>query len=411
MHRRQMTIRSLRRVTAVSSVLLLFCLAVSPVYGDVKVVGDKCVQVDGKPFFPIGMYYAGVGDIPVLAEAGFNLVHDYTWDGEEVCASGQVWLDTAHEHGMMALVGLYRPAVKKMEFDTAIARIKKYRDHPALLAWHTMDEPAWDREGNRGKDYMPAAYKMIKAHDTSHPVTAVVCHFADPSLFAPFVDVVQADYYPIPPIPATDFAGTGFRGIKRFVELSREHSQGQKPFWFVCQAFDYSTLKGDVPAEWKRFPTQRELRTMTYTAVATGARGILYYGAAPLMLDKYQRGSTMTRVRNWERLKSVTLELQQLLPLLTADTPESIQTSSHVTAMVKSDGRDIYIIAANYERAATEADIRIPGVREATAEAVFGQEGTVQIKDGKLTLGFEPIQSHVYRIRPEQIIAREDQGQ
>ena len=128
-----------------------------------------------------------------------------------------------------------------------------------------------------------------------------------------------------------------------------------------------------------------------------------------LMRDSFNRGM-LTRVRNWERLKSVTLELKQLLPVLTADTPESIQTSSHVVAMVKSAGRDIYIIAANYERAATEAEIRIPGVRQATAEAMFDQ-GSVRIKDGKLTLGFEPIQSHVYRIRPEQIIAREDQGQ
>ena len=118
----------------------------------------------------------------------------------------------------------------------------------------------------------------------------------------------------------------------------------------------------------------------------------------------------MTRVRNWERLRSVTLELEQLLPLLTADTPESIQTSSHVTAMVKSDGRDIYIIAANYERAATKAEIRIPGVRQATAEAVF-DKGAVQIQNGKLTLDFEPIQSHVYRIRPEQVVAPEDQEQ
>ena len=409
MHSLPVKMRLHSYAVAVTGALLLLSFVVMPAHGDVKAVGDRCVQVNGKPFFPIGMYHTTAGDIPVLAEAGFNLVHTYGWeDHETTYAGGTVWLDAAHEHGMMGLIGFYRPAVKKMEFDASIARIKEYRDHPALLAWQVMDEPAWDKEGNRGKEYMPAAYKMIKAHDAGHPVTTVVCHFADASLFAPSVDVLQADYYPVPPIPAGNYAGTGFRGIKRFVELSREHSKAQKPFWFVCQAFDYSILKGDVPPEWQRFPTRRELRTMTYTAVATGARGILYYGASPLMHDKYQRGSAMSRVRNWERLKSVSLELKQLLPVLTADTPESIQTSSHVTAMVKSDGRDIYIIAANYERSSTTAEIHIPGVRQATAEAVF-DKGTAQIQNGKLTLEFEPIQSHVYRIRPEKVVAGDGQ--
>ena len=91
-----------------------------------------------------------------------------------------------------------------------------------------MDEPTWDKtktecfgdpiDSNPGMEYMPAAYDMIKQHDPNHPVTTVTCHFEDPQLFGPYLDIIQADYYCVPPIPAGNFAGTGFRGIKMFVD-------------------------------------------------------------------------------------------------------------------------------------------------------------------------------------------------
>jgi hypothetical protein len=391
--------RSDRLPTALTAASLIAAALAAPAAGQVEVVGDKCVLADGKPFFAVGIYSAGVADFPLLAEAGFNLVHTYAWEGKRSDPEGRAWLDAAHENGLKALVGLYRPDVKKMDFEASVRRIQEYRDHPALLAWHTMDEPAWDKEGDMGQDYMPAAHALIKQHDPHHPVTAVVCHFADTDLFMPSVDILQADYYPIPPIPADWFSGTGFRGIRMFVDKSRQASDGGKPFWFVCQAFNYGLMKSkgrDIPAEWQRFPTLRELRTMTYTAVASGARGILYWSLGRLRrpTDK----DSPTADENWERLKTVTLELKELLPLLTADTPETIQEKDRVVAMVKSDGEDTYIIAANYERRPTETVIEVPGIANATAEVMFG-EGAADIRDGKLAAEFEALESRVYRLR------------
>ena len=364
----------------------------------VEVVGDKCVLVDGKPFFPVGIYSASVDDFPKLADAGFNLVHTYGWEGISGHDWGREWLDAAHEHGLKALIGLYRPRVKSMQFERCIKRIEQYRDHPALLAWHTMDEPGWEKEGDRGEEYMPAAYKFVKEHDTRHPVTAVVCHFADTKYFVDAVDIMQADYYPVPPIPANYYSGNGFRGIKIFVDSWREASQAKKPFWFVCQAFDYSLLKEkkhNIPVQWKRFPTQRELRTMTYTAIASGARGVLYWSLS--RLKNSREGSEVTGEDHWERLRSVTLELKQLMPLLTADTPETIQTKDRVVAMIKSDGRDTYIIAANYERRPTETELDVPGITNAAAEILFGK-GSTTVEAGKLPISLEAIESRVYRI-------------
>jgi hypothetical protein len=262
-----------------------------------------------------------------------------------------------------------------------------------------MDEPGWEREGDRGEKYMPAAYDLVKEQDRHHPVTAVVCHFADTKRFVDAVDILQADYYPIPPVPAINFSGDGFRGIKIYVDAWREASDEKKPFWFVCQAFDYSLLKEnryDIPPGWKRFPTRRELRTMTYTAIASGARGVLYWSLS--RLKNSREGSEVTGEDHWRRLRSVTLELKQLMPLLTADTPEMIQSKDRVVAMVKSDGTDTYVIAANYERVPTKTDIDVPGITNATAEVLF-DDGSLEVEGGRLPISLEAIESRVFRIR------------
>jgi hypothetical protein len=47
--------------------------AVEP--ASVQLTGKKCIRVNGRPFFPIGIYSASTADFPSLAEAGFNVVH------------------------------------------------------------------------------------------------------------------------------------------------------------------------------------------------------------------------------------------------------------------------------------------------------------------------------------------------
>ncbi len=391
--------------------------AALPACAAVKAVGNKCVLVNGKPFFPIGIYQAGADDMPILAKAGFNTVHTYMWedhDEEAAARDGQEWLDAARKNKLMALASFYRPYMRTMNWDRCSKRIELFRNHPALLAWHVMDEPDASGEPKgegerRGTEYVPAAYKMIKERDPNHPVTTVLCRFAGVSTFTPWLDVVQADYYPIPPIPATDFAGTGFRGIAIMADNCRTASDNGKPFWFVCQAFNYGKLKASpedpnfVPAEWQRFPTLNELRTMTYTAVASGARGIFYYSLMDLMLDRGQVGGYLSRVENWERLKQVVSELNQLMPLLTADTKETIDDKDNVRTMVKSVGKDTYIIAANMERQPTRTSITVPGIRKAKAQLMFENGKPVTIENDSFTASFGPVESHVWRVRRSQI--------
>jgi len=396
-----MLARSGSRAKAVAVTLMLLLTSLG--YCAVQVRDNGYLYVDGKPFFAIGVYSVGdAQDMAILAEAGFNVVHTYAWEGQRTYDGGQAWLDAAHENGLKALVGLYRPDVKAMKFDAAIARIEKYRDHPALLAWHLMDEPAWDKEGDMGKDYMPAACEIVRQHDPAHPVTAVVCHFGDPEKFMPSVDIMQGDYYCIPPLPANWYSGRGFRGVKIFVDASNAASQGRKPFWYVGQIFDYSFLKENYNPSpwWQRLPNRDEIRCMTYTAVASGARGVMYWSLSRLMRDDWNR-TLLGRAVLWENLREVVGELNELMPLLTATTPETIADRDRVVSLVKSDGRDTYVIAANYERGATATTIEVPGVDVGTAKVMFGEPRATDalIKNGKFSLDLYGLETRVYRVR------------
>lgn len=385
---------------AASWSLLLLHLCALAAAGDVRVVGDSCVLVDGKPFFPIGLYSAeDPADFPLIAEAGFNTVHTYDWETKRDFEGGKAWLDAAHKQGLKALVGLVREDVRDMDFEHSVRRVGELKGHPALLAWHTMDEPDWDDKGNCGRDYMPRAYEAVKRHDPDHPVTAVVCHFDDTKLFEPSVDVLQADYYPVPPIPPDWHPGTGMLGVKMFVDRWRTASGGKKPVWYVGQIFDFSFIRSqkfEIPKEWRRLPTGEEVRCMTYTAVASGARGVLYWSLKKLIRDEWNR-ALLPRVKLWEDLREVVGELNALMPLLTATTPETRQDRDGVVAMVKSDGQAVYLVAANYERKPTETTVGVPGVGNAIAKVAFG-EGQAEIVDGKLRLSLLPLETRVLRI-------------
>jgi hypothetical protein len=51
----------------VNVMILSLAVTAADAGSPVEVVGDKCVLVDGEPFFPVGIYSASVDDFPKLA--------------------------------------------------------------------------------------------------------------------------------------------------------------------------------------------------------------------------------------------------------------------------------------------------------------------------------------------------------
>jgi hypothetical protein len=98
------------------------------------------VVLDGEPFFPLGMYWGAVTEehLQVYSEAVFNCLMPYGSPNDEQ-------MDLVAKHGLKVIYSIkdfyhgtrYCPGSIKSEADEEPAvreRVRRYRDHPALLA-------------------------------------------------------------------------------------------------------------------------------------------------------------------------------------------------------------------------------------------------------------------------------------
>ena len=60
------------------------------------------IAIGGKPQFLLGMYGVRLEDMPELAKAGYDYVHNYTWDGAGTNESAIAYLDACAKYGLQA---------------------------------------------------------------------------------------------------------------------------------------------------------------------------------------------------------------------------------------------------------------------------------------------------------------------
>ncbi|MEN6302966.1 MAG: hypothetical protein ABFD96_09595, partial [Armatimonadia bacterium] len=97
---------------------------------------NNITYVNGKPFFPLGMYQVGwsrtkeqkIAALREMAAAGFNCAHMSCTSLDDF----QPVLDEAQRLGMFLLIeGL----------GANLATVHRFKDHPAVLGWNSGDEP------------------------------------------------------------------------------------------------------------------------------------------------------------------------------------------------------------------------------------------------------------------------------
>ena len=149
----------------------------------VEVVGEKgAFQMlrNGQPYVVKGAGVAGV-DLATVAERGGNSVR--TWGIE----MAQATLDAAARHGLT--VSLTLPVMSErfgFDYDDAEAVavqqkrieaiVRRYRDHPALLAWIIGNELDFGHANPRVFDAVNGLSRTIHALDPNHPTTTAISH-------------------------------------------------------------------------------------------------------------------------------------------------------------------------------------------------------------------------------------------
>lgn len=160
--------------------------------------------IDGEPFFPIGMYWSGINeeDIKVYAQSKFNCLMPYgSPSGEQ--------MDLSHRHGLKVIYSIKDwyvgskycpPSIDSLEKEEKAVRerVRKFRDHPALLAWYLNDELPQSFMGQ-----LEAHQGWVAEEDPDHPTWVVLYQYRDVAAYLNTFDVIGTDPYPIGRAPAS----------------------------------------------------------------------------------------------------------------------------------------------------------------------------------------------------------------
>ena len=333
---------------------------------------------NGAPYFPIGLYWLRQETLSHVKQLGFNS-GDYYYKLDDAAVGAL--MDTAAEEGVAILLEL-SDHIRNLEVPdtTAIyAKVRRYRNHPALLAWYLVDEPA--DAGVKPAD-TKRIYERIRQLDPYHPVSLVNNR---PRTFADYIgssDVVAIDPYPVPTYPISR--------VSAYAKRASWVSMARKPVWLVVQAF------GGVE-HWPRAPTSAEVKNMVYQGLAQGVRGVFFYRYCSADERHIQPAPL------WREVRRLAKELETLSPILVAEDRTSrvrrVGGSGELQIMLREVEREYYLFAVNPTHGVRQAEYRIEGLLPVTGvEAVAGTPSLTAAPDGRLHLELGPLGTGVYRL-------------
>ena len=337
--------------------------------------------VDGKPFFPLGMYCSTISDkfISVYTNGPFNCAMPY-WPADKgdldraqaagikiMCNVKGCWGGTKDEY--------YTKCGVKTDEDArayVLRKVDEFKSHPAFLAWYVNDEtdvklmPKFEKR-----------YRDIAAADPDHPAFGVFYQFADARGYMSAHDVTGIDPYPVPK-----------DAISRVLTETRVFAKGTfglMPAWHVPQAFDWTAYgsKGARP------PTEDEMRNMTWQAIAGGANGLIYY--AYHTLQKNEKNKPFAE--SWGECCRVGEEVKSLFSVLLSDPSEDFTVSGapeHLGWRAWKQGGKTCLLLVNATREKMEAKLSIPK-STMLLDRMFGRGEAKQADDGQLDVSFSPL--------------------
>jgi hypothetical protein len=372
---------------------------------------DGMITRKGQRVFIIGSYYLPKGEdsYRILSESGYNLIRV----GEK-----QDELDQAQAHGLNAWVsiGSMDPSGSAATGAAYRERIRRLKDHPALLCWEMEDEPAWrwnSADCRVKPDDLIKSYQAIKLEDPKH---LVYMNHAPTNLVSTLqrynasTDIVACDIYPV--IPGgirTSFAlfPDGMQGdllniypsqVGAYTDKMRAVAGAGRTLFMVLQGFAWEMLreKTERDSVMIKYPNYEESRFMAFNAIIHGANGIIYWGTA------YTPQPSLF----WSDLKAVTIELAGLQQILASRTIDlSLKKVYHelghsvdvgVEILAKSVSGVTYLLTANADK--NPIRVGLSGLRGFQTAAVLSERRKVRIVEGVLTDDYAPFAVHIYQL-------------
>ncbi|MBC8245590.1 MAG: hypothetical protein H8E20_14490 [Verrucomicrobia bacterium] len=258
-------------------------------------LGSAGCRVARPDAYPIGLYSVGSEtNLAEIADAGFNRVAG---------PAKRRFLDAAKANGIGVLASPGSPAGDRFDAAKIRATVAKHDRHPALWSWYLIDEPDMH---SVSPEKVQAAHRFMKRLGATKPTSLVLYQGDSAKWYADIADITMIDRYPVPWLPLANFS--------QHIHKTRLATDAKRPVIAVIQSFDWTAHQSMLPGEENlRPPTERELRSMTYSALARGANGIFYYSYADMRLKERKYPEL------WTALKQVVGEVRRREALFAAE--------------------------------------------------------------------------------------------
>ena len=351
---------------------LAFTRTAKPETKGVRIDGRGITRIDGKPFFPLGMFMwkAAPEKIDHYATGPFNCLMPYA---EPTKAE----MDYVHSKGLKMIytlkdtyVGLGSAKGRGITNETSevayiTEHVNAFKNHPALLAWYINDELGldWIKHLTRHRD-------LFERLDGDHPTWVAHYMVEDIRNHLPGFDVIGSDPYPI--------CQTGDPPISQVMEhtrITRKGVFGARAMWQIPQAFDWGGYRVKDKDK-TRPPTFDEMRNMAWQFIAEGANGLIFYSYSSWEKMKWRTPPEQM----WDAVCRIGVEVREKFPVFLSD--ESAPTVALITkdASVRAwrKNGEVWLLAVNptYK----------PKVVEFTLEG-FGQNRSVSLPSLRVWFG------------------------
>ena len=343
--------------------------------------------VDGKPFFPLGMYTGNSNRREEYVKGPFNCVMPYE-------APDAVGMDFYWTNGVRVIYSVkdvyaganHAPASVTSEAaaDSYVqAKVDAFKNHPGLLAWYVNDElvgDGWYGALTHRRDFLEQA-------DPDHPTWAVVYQLQFLRELSQTFDIIGTDPYPVPDKPLSMVTDWTRQTDRAYFAL--------RPMWQVPQAFDWGGYRSEWPGSPEnRMPTVDEMRSMSWQCIASGANGLIYYSFTAI--QKQTHGLPFAKA--WADICKVGEEVRRYIPVLLSVEPAPEVTgapSKWGVRVWRKDGA-AWLLVVNAQDKADSAALTL-GEDFARIAAEFGAAAE---KTGSRTLkiSLAPNEPALYRI-------------
>ena len=369
---------------------------------------DGMLLIKGERKFIIGSYHHPKTETPFesLASNGYNYVR---------VRPNKAQLDKASKFNLMIWITTGSIKEKDKSDTTRITElVDSFKDHPSLLFWEMVDEPAftWNSAEPRVlPQEMQETYNFIKKIDSEH---LIITNHGPVNLISTLqkynssTDLVACDVYPVIPHgikPSYALYPDGLQGdllnpyisqVGEYVDKMKKVVNSSKPVFMVLQGFSWEMLKNKSERDTSMilYPTFEESRFMAYNAIIHGANGILYWGTnytpqpSPFMDD----------------LSKVTRELDEMQDVLAAPAIElNIKKEYHelmysvdtgVEIMVKKVEGKTYMLTINSDK--NPVKVSFIGLSNYKNATVLKEKRSLILNNGKLTDSYKPFDTHIY---------------